>query len=115
MYSFAVVHESRILKQARPKGQYVDLLRITLATPSWNRNYCKGMASGCQYCLNNPSSLLYNQRKHLLFDKLNPVEYPGLKRAGDPYGNIALFVYIDNVSAVADGGVYFSVLIRLIP
>ena len=28
MYSFAVVHESRILKQARPESQYVDLLRI---------------------------------------------------------------------------------------
>ena len=49
MYSFAVVHESRILKQARPEGQYVDLLRRTLATPSWNRNYCKGRTSGCQY------------------------------------------------------------------
>lgn len=36
MYSFAVIHESRILKQARPNGQYVDLLRMTytLATPS---------------------------------------------------------------------------------
>ena len=29
-------HESRNLKQARPKGQYVDLLRYTLATPSWD-------------------------------------------------------------------------------
>ena len=27
MYSFAVTHESRNLKQARPSGQYVDLLR----------------------------------------------------------------------------------------
>ena len=30
------IHESRNLKQARPKGQYVDLLRYTLATPSWD-------------------------------------------------------------------------------
>jgi len=37
MYSFAVIHESRILKQARPEGQCVDLLRLTLATPPWNR------------------------------------------------------------------------------
>ena len=28
MHSFPVIHESRNLKQARPKGQYVDLLRI---------------------------------------------------------------------------------------
>ena len=35
MHSFTT-HESRNLKQARPKGQYVDLLRYTLATPSWN-------------------------------------------------------------------------------
>ena len=36
MYSFTVIHESRNLKQARPFGQYVDLLRFsTLATPSW--------------------------------------------------------------------------------
>ena len=34
MHSFAI-HESRNLKQARPKGQYVDLLRRALATPSW--------------------------------------------------------------------------------
>ncbi len=36
MYSFMPAHESRKLKQARPKGQYVDLLRpgIALATPS---------------------------------------------------------------------------------
>ena len=30
------IHESRNLKQARPNGQYVDLLRYTLATPSWD-------------------------------------------------------------------------------
>ena len=32
----ASIHESRNLKQARPNGQYVDLLRqkVTLATPS---------------------------------------------------------------------------------
>ena len=30
-----VIHESRKLKQARPKGQYVDLLRRAPATPSW--------------------------------------------------------------------------------
>ena len=36
MHSFPVIHESRNLKQARPKGQYVDLLRNTLATPSWD-------------------------------------------------------------------------------
>jgi len=37
MHSFTI-HESRNLKQARPKGQYVDLLRytLTLATPSWD-------------------------------------------------------------------------------
>ena len=35
MYSFTSIHESRNLKQARPKGQYVDLLRYSLATPSW--------------------------------------------------------------------------------
>ena len=35
MHSFTI-HESRNLKQARPKGQYVDLLRYTLATPSWD-------------------------------------------------------------------------------
>ena len=35
MHSFTT-HESRNLKQARPKGQYVDLLRYTLATPSWD-------------------------------------------------------------------------------
>lgn len=36
MYSFTVTHESRNLKQARPDGQYVDLLhkRFALATPS---------------------------------------------------------------------------------
>jgi len=34
MYSFAVIHESRNLKQARI-NQDVDLLRSTLATPSW--------------------------------------------------------------------------------
>ena len=28
MYSFTVIHESRNLKQARPDGQYVDLLRF---------------------------------------------------------------------------------------
>ena len=28
------IHESRNLKQARPQGQYVDLLRKALATPS---------------------------------------------------------------------------------
>ncbi|MEE1053145.1 MAG: hypothetical protein U0L33_02245 [Acutalibacteraceae bacterium] len=28
------LHESRNLKQARPQGQYVDLLRKALATPS---------------------------------------------------------------------------------
>ena len=31
----SAIHESRNLKQARPKGQYVDLLRRALATPSW--------------------------------------------------------------------------------
>ena len=36
MYSFAVIHESRNLKQARFQNQYVDLLRRTLATPSWD-------------------------------------------------------------------------------
>ena len=37
MYSLSVIHESRDLKQARPFGQYVDLLRLlTLATPSWD-------------------------------------------------------------------------------
>ena len=36
MYSFAVIHESRNLKQARFQNQYVDLLRSTLATPSWD-------------------------------------------------------------------------------
>jgi len=35
MHSFTT-HESRNLKQARPNGQYVDLLRYTLATPSWD-------------------------------------------------------------------------------
>ena len=37
MYS-STIHESRNLKQARPKGQYVDLLRyeLSLATPSWD-------------------------------------------------------------------------------
>lgn len=30
------IHESRNLKQARPIGQYVDLLRHTLTTPSWD-------------------------------------------------------------------------------
>ena len=35
MYS-STIHESRNLKQARPCGQYVDLLRYTLATPSWD-------------------------------------------------------------------------------
>ena len=35
MHSLAI-HESRNLKQARPSGQYVDLLRNTLATPSWD-------------------------------------------------------------------------------
>ena len=35
MYGYAIaVHESRELKQARPVGQYVDLLRHALATPS---------------------------------------------------------------------------------
>ena len=36
MYSFTVTHESRNLKQARPDGQYVDLLHkgFALATPS---------------------------------------------------------------------------------
>ena len=28
MYSSPVIHESRNLKQARPDGQYVDLLRF---------------------------------------------------------------------------------------
>ena len=28
MYSLPVIHESRNLKQARPFGQYVDLLRF---------------------------------------------------------------------------------------
>ena len=32
----SAIHESRNLKQARPNGQYVDLLRYTLATPSWD-------------------------------------------------------------------------------
>ncbi len=36
MYSITVIHESRKLKQARPICQYVDLLRNTLATPSWD-------------------------------------------------------------------------------
>lgn len=36
MYSSTVIHESHDLKQARPYGQYVDLLRFTLATPSWD-------------------------------------------------------------------------------
>lgn len=36
MYSFTVIHESRNSKQARPDGQYVDLLRFALATPSWD-------------------------------------------------------------------------------
>jgi len=36
MHSFTVIHESRNLKQARPIGQYVDLLRYALATPSWD-------------------------------------------------------------------------------
>ena len=39
MYSFTI-HESRNLKQARPKGQYVDLLRTgALTTPSNAKNY----------------------------------------------------------------------------
>ena len=33
--SSLTTHESRNLKQARPNGQYVDLLRNTLATPPW--------------------------------------------------------------------------------
>ena len=39
MHSFSLLttHESRNLKQARPKGQYVDLLRNTLATPPWEK------------------------------------------------------------------------------
>ena len=46
MHSYPI-HESRNLKQARPNGQYVDLLRFilqtfpvcaTLATPSWAFN-----------------------------------------------------------------------------
>jgi len=36
MHSFTVIHESRNLKQARLGSQYVDLLRYTLATPSWD-------------------------------------------------------------------------------
>ena len=38
MHSFPIltIHESRNLKQARPTGQYVDLLRCALATPSWD-------------------------------------------------------------------------------
>ena len=36
MYSFTLIHESRNLKQARYINQYVDLLRSTLATPSWD-------------------------------------------------------------------------------
>lgn len=36
MHSLTVIHESHKLKQARPYGQYVDLLRgNALATPSW--------------------------------------------------------------------------------
>ena len=37
MHSFTLLttHESRNLNQARPRGQYVDLLRNTLATPPW--------------------------------------------------------------------------------
>ena len=42
MHSFTI-HESHNLKQARPKGQYVDLLRYTLATPSWD--FMKGILS----------------------------------------------------------------------
>ena len=38
MHSFAVTHESRNSKQARPQGQYVDLLRKALATPSLKIN-----------------------------------------------------------------------------
>ena len=33
MHSFTAIHESRNLKQARPKGQYVDLLRFRLLLP----------------------------------------------------------------------------------
>ena len=49
MYSFAVVHESRILKQARPESQYVDLLRCALATPPWNRVHCMNRFPVCQH------------------------------------------------------------------
>ena len=37
--SSLTTHESRNLKQARPNGQYVDLLRNTLATPPWENTY----------------------------------------------------------------------------
>jgi len=36
MHSITSIHESRDLKQARFENQYVDLLRYTLATPSWD-------------------------------------------------------------------------------
>ena len=41
MHSFSLLttHESRNLKQARPNGQYVDLLRNTLATPPWENTH----------------------------------------------------------------------------
>ena len=40
MYGFLGIHESRNLKQARPQGQDVDLLRIwALTTPSLGRLY----------------------------------------------------------------------------
>ena len=46
--------------------------------------------------------------------KLNPVKYSWLKCAGHTYGNLILFIHIDDVSAVADYGLYLPVRIWLI-
>ncbi len=60
MHSFTI-HESRNLKQARPKGQYVDLLRYTLATPSWlNDKILSLVHASVKHLFQHIKSSLYN-------------------------------------------------------
>ena len=47
MHSFTVIHESRDLKQARPYGQYVDLLRLH-ARYSLTKDYYSFFSKFCQ-------------------------------------------------------------------
>ena len=59
--------------------------------------------------------LFYDRRQHLFLYKVNPVKNPRFECTRYSDRCVYLFVNIDNIAAVTDCGIHFSVIKRPVP